>query len=293
MYYVLNGNTIDINEPYDSDFFNKLKDDFYFPYEVLRVSNRQSIVKDIETEKKIANQELVEALSLQDYDIQGYIWSMLDSLLSVTDVPDIVCGTTKDSYCIDSIYYQGDQYSFAELAYENNWHIVSTTNVAVENLVTKVVKNSICNKTIYQVSNLMQVYLARATYDEQFLGQYFTSFDQVFCVKNCRFENWSSIDEIGRQKVLTTFYKEIEHVVHNEFHALGHFHGRNSNRVEKINDDLFEYRISNPNYRIYYTRENDKIVILLTLLKTRSNISVNTMNNLMRLKKCEYEKIVV
>lgn len=292
MYYVLNGNTIDISEPYDSNFFNQLKDDFYFPYEVLRVSNHKSIVKDIETEKKIGSQELVDALLLQDYDIQGYICAMLDSFLSITDVPNIVCGTTSDSYSIDSDDYQGDQYSFAELAYENNWCIVSNSNVEVEDMVTKIVKNDVCNKTRYKVSNLTQVYLAKAVNDENFLGKYFTSFDRVFCVRNCTFDNWTSINETGRQKILTTFYKEIEHVIHNKFGKLGHFHGRNTNRVEKINDNLFEYRISNPNYRIYYTRADDKLIILLSLLKDRSDISTTTMSKLMNLKNNKYEKLI-
>lgn len=292
MYYVLKGNSIDIDKPYDSDFFNKLKDDFYFPYEILRIANNKNIVMDMETESKIRSQELVDALFLQDYDIQGYIQSMLDSFLSVTDIPAINYGSPSDVYSVDGISYQGDQYSFAELAYENNWYIVSVTNIEVEDMITKAVKNDVSNKTIYILSNITQVYLAKAINDEGFLGEYFTSFDQVFCVKNCTFGNWTSVNKIGRQKILTTFYKEIKHVIHNEFDKLGHFPGRNSNRVEKINDNLFEYRLSNPNYRIYYTRINDKLVILLTLLKDRTDISTNTMNNLLRLKNCEYEKII-
>ena len=62
--------------------------------------------------------------------------------------------------------------------------------------------------------------------------------------------------------------------------------------VEKINDNLFEYRISNPNYRIYYTREDDKLIILLSLRKDRSDISRITMNKLMKLKNNKYEKLV-
>ncbi len=285
MYYVLKGKTINITEQYDNNFFNQLKDDFYFPYEVLHVLEHKNIVKDIEAEERVGSQELIEALLLQDYDIQGYIWTMLDSLLSVTDVPDIICGTTSDSYYVDGINYQGDNYSYAELAYENDWCVVSMSNIKVEDIITKIVKNDNVGKNIYQVSNLTQMYLAKAINDVSLLEKYFTSFERVSCVQNCAFENWTSINELGRQKILTTFYKEIKHVVHNEFDKLGHFPGRNSNRVEKINDDLFEYRLSNPNYRIYYTRVDDKLVILLTLLKDRSDISKNTMDNLMRLKK--------
>ena len=292
MNYVLNGDTIIFGESYDSVFFEKLKDALYFPCEVLRKSMHRKIVKDITTEDKIGNQEIFDALLLQDYDMQGYIWSLLDSLLSVTDVPEIVYGGTSDSYCINDVIYRGDEYSFAELAYENNWGIVSFSDVAAEDIFTKITKNNVNIKTINVASELKQVYLAEAVNNGNFLGRFFTSFDRVFCVRNCNFNDWDSIHETGKQKVLITYYNEIEHVVHNRFDKLGHFHGKNPSRVLKINDELYEYRISNPNYRMYYTRIDDKLIILLTLLKNRSDISTNTMNNLVRLKTCEYEKIV-
>lgn len=289
MYYVLNGNTINVNKTYDNNFFNQLKDVFYFPYEILHVLNNKNIVKDMKTEDTLEDQKLIDALLLQDYDIQNYIWTMLDSFLSVTDVPDVVCGTTSDKYSIENKYYQGDQYSFAELAYENEWYVVSLENVSVENMVYKAIKNDLDNKTIYTISNLTQLYLAKAINDMRFLGKYFTSFDQVYCVLNCEFNNWESINKVDRLKILTTFYTEIKHVLHNEFDKLGHFHGRNANRVEKINDNLFEYRVSNPNYRIYYTRKNDNLGIILTMLKKRGRISKSTMNHLIRLKNNEPE----
>ncbi len=293
MNYVLNGDTINSSEPYDGEFFEKLKDALYFPCEVLRNSMHKKIVKDIATEDKIGNQEILDALLLQDYDMQGYIRSLLDSLLSVTDVPDIVYGVTSDSYCINGVDYRGDEYSFAELAYENNWGIVSFSDVATEEIFAKITKNGVNSKIINVASELKQVYLAEAVNNDNFLGKFFASFDRVFCVRNCSFNDWGSIHEPEKQKVLITYYKEIEHVVHNEFDKLGHFPGKNSNRVEKINDGLFEYRLSNPNYRIYYTRVDDKIVILLTLLKNRTDISKNTMDNLIRLKKYANEKMFV
>lgn len=292
MNYVLNGKTINFGETYDNVFFEKLKDALHFPCEILRKSMHKKIIKDIITEDKIGSQEIFDALLLQDYDIQCYIWSLLDSLLSVTDVPDIIYGATNDSYRINDDYYRGDEYSFAELAYENNWAIVSFSDVAAEEIFTEITKNDVDSKTINVASELKQVYLIEAISEGAFLGRFFTSFDRVFCVRNCNFNDWDSIPKSGKQKVLITYYKEIEHVIHNEFDKLGHFHGRNTSRVLKINDNLFEYRVSNPNYRIYYTRANDNIVILLTLLKDRSDISTNTMNNLMRMKNCEYEKAV-
>lgn len=293
MYYVLNGNTISISESYDGAFFEKLKDTLYFPCEVLCKSMHKKIVMDFNAEDKIGSQAILDALLLQDYDIQGYIYSLLGSLLTVTDVPDIVCGTTCDSYCANDVNYCGDEYSFAELAYENNWGIVSLAEVSPEETFIKITKNDVDSKTINIASELKQVYLSEAINNDSLLGRFFTSFDKVFCVRNCNFNDWKSINETGKQKVLITFYKEIEHVLHNEFDKLGHFPGRNSNRVEKINDDLFEYRLSNPNYRIYYTRVDDKLVILLTLLKDRSNISKNTMENLIRLKNHVHEKMFV
>lgn len=293
MYYVVNGDTINFSEPYDGEFFKKLKDALSFPCEDLRNSMRKKIVKDITTEDKIGKQEILDALLLQDYDIQGYIYSLLDSLLSVTDVPNIVCGTTSDSYCVNDANYRGDEYSFAELAYENDWGIVSLSEVSPEEIFIKIIKNDVNSKTINIASELKQVYLSEAINNDSFLGRFFTSFDQVFCVRNCNFNNWKSINEAERQKILITFYKEIAHVLHNEFDKLGHFPGRNSNRVEKINDGLFEYRLSNPNYRIYYTRVDSNLVILLTLLKNRPDISKKTMDNLIRLKKHVNEKMFV
>ena len=292
MNYVLNGNTINFGETYDNVFFEKLKDALHFPCEILRKSMHKKIIKDIITEDKIGSQEILDALLLQDYDIQCYIWSLLDSLLSVTDVPDIIYGTTNDSYRINDDCYRGDEYSFAELAYENNWGIVSFSDVAAEEIFTEITKNDVDSKTINVANELKQIYLIEAVSEGDFLGRFFTSFDRVFCVRNCNFNDWGSIPISGKQKVLITYYKEIEHVIHNEFDKLGHFHGRNTSRVLKINDNLFEYRVSNPNYRIYYTRADDNIVILLTLLKDRPDISTNTMNNLMRMKNCEYEKAV-
>ena len=132
--------------------------------------------------------------------------------------------------------------------------------------------------------------LSKSLKDETYLSKYFCAFENVYCTKNCNFDNWNSLNEAERFRVLSIFLKEIVHVLYNEFSKLGRFPGRNSNRVEKINDNLFEYRISNPNYRIYYSRFENKLIILKTLLKRRQSISTDAMNNLLRLVKQPYEK---
>lgn len=246
----------------------------------------------MELEEKLSNCDFIDALSAQDYDIQNYLWSMLTSILSVTDVPGVFCGTESDLYSFGGRQYLGDQYSFVELAYENEWPIVSLKPVDLENISSVVTKNGDSPKTVYSVCDLSQLYFIKALTNGQYLGEYFTSFDKVYCVRNCTFDHWDSVHATGRFKVLATFYREIRHIVHNEFDKLGRFPGRKANRVEKINDNLFEYRIANPNYRIYYTRKEDKIVIVLSALKRRGNISASMMNNLMQLKNYTYEKPV-
>lgn len=291
MKYVLNSSTITFNDEYTDEFFAELKEKLQFPYEVLLLGNNETIVKDMLLDDKTSNEDFINAVNLQDYDVRQYVSLMLSSFLSIFDVSDINYGTTNDYYFFKGIKYSGDQYSFVELAYENDWCIISLEPIQLDCLVDKAIKNGSENKKIYEISDSTQFYLEKSLNSENSLGRYFSSFEKVYCVKNCSFFNWSSIEKTGRFKVLSTFYREIEHVIHNEFDKLGHFPGRNSNRVEKIGDNLFEYRLSNPNYRIYYTRRDDNFVILLSMLKKRGKISSSTMNNLMRLKDCEYEKI--
>lgn len=291
MAYILNSDTISFTGEYTEGFFSQLKEILIFPYEDLLIQCKEQIVKDLIFEAQTSKDDFINALFSHDYDISQYIMLMLTSFLSVTEIPEVNCGVQNDIYNYRGNQYKGDQYSFVELAYENDWCVISSKPVELDKIVTKITKNETEIKKMYEICDLKQFYLVKSLDNEIFLGNYFSSFDSVYCVQNCLFDNWDSIDITGKLKILSTYYKEIHHVIHNEFDKLGHFPGKNSNRVEKINDDLFEYRLANPNYRIYYTRKEDKLIILLCMLKKRGNISINTMNNLIRLKGADYKNM--
>lgn len=288
---VINSNTINIGEEYTADFFMDLKNKFYFSYEILHLKEHAQIIKDMDLEEKLSNDNLFNALLLQDYDVRNYILTILDVLLSITDISETAFGTQDDVYSYEGKEYKGDQYSFVELAFENNWNIISFEAINLDNMSSLVIKNGRENKKIFNLCNITQWYLLKSLTCEQYLEKYFSSFDKVYCIKNCA-NNWEDINNSQRLKILSTFYREVEYVVHNKFNKLGHFPGKNTNRVEKINDNLFEYRLSNPNYRIYYTRRDENLVIVLCMLKKQGKISKTIMDNLMYLKTRPYMKIV-
>lgn len=290
MYYVTKGDSITTHCEHSEDFFCKMLEQLKFSYDVVQCEMNDRVVKDIVAEEEFSNEEFLEALSSQEYDTQNYLILVLDSFLSITDVDSIICGDADDRYSVDDEEKFGDQYTFAELAYENEWNVISFDCVNVDNMVKTITKNSHNRKKVYNISDRSQLLLSKSLKDETYLSKYFCAFENVYCTKNCNFDNWNSLNEAERFRVLSIFLKEIVHVLYNEFSKLGRFPGRNSNRVEKINDNLFEYRISNPNYRIYYSRFENKLIILKTLLKRRQSISTDTMNNLLRLVKQPYEK---
>ena len=261
-----------------------------FSYDIIRLEMGDKVVKDIIAEEKLGKQEFLDALCTQDYDVQNYLRIILESFLSVTDVGGVNSGERTDLYSTDDEKFVGGEYTFAELAYENNWNIISFDCVEMEYMIKQVSKNSINAKKVYHIYNRKQLLLCKSIDNYTFLPKYCCSFEDVYCVKNCSFDDWNSLSETKRFKVLSLFYKEIGYVIHNELSRLGRYPGRNSNRVEKINDNLFEYRISNPNYRIYYSRGGNKLIVLKAMLKDRQTISTGTMDNLVRLSKQEYEK---
>lgn len=292
MKYVLNSDSIPFTDKYTDEFFTQLKEMLSFPYEDLYIQSQEQIVKDFIFEEQTDKEDFIDALCSHDHDISQYILLMLSSFLTITDIPEASYGVKSDIYSYGDNQYNGDHYSFVELAYENDWCIVSAEPVDINNVVTRITKNATESKNIYEISDFKQFYLVKSLDNENFLGSYLSSFDNVYCTQNCLFENWDSINTTGKLKILSTYHKEINHVIHNEFHKLGHFPGKNSNRVEKINNNLFEYRLANPNYRIYYTRKDENLIILLCMLKRRGKISTNTMNNLIRLKDADYKKYV-
>ncbi len=292
MYYVLNGSTVDVNNIYNEDFFNKLKEDLSFPYEISRAPNKGIVVKDFIAEEKLDNHELINSLwGLDDYDLMSCVGYQLDSLVSITDIQEACYGTENDIYFVENIDHQGGQFGFAELSYENNWNVISLKSTTIDDLDLNITKNGVYTNELYQLSDLTQFYMVEAIAEENLMGRYFSSFDRVYCVQNCTFNNWDSLSKLDRKKVLTLFYKEIYYVIHNEFDKLGHYPGKNPNRLEKIDDNLFGYRISNPNYRIYFSRKREYLGIVACMLKDRGDISSSVKNNLNRLKNNEYIKI--
>ncbi len=290
MYYVTKGSTIDTHFENREDLFCDLMGELKFSYDTICLEMDERVVKDIVAEDKLSNEEFLDALFTQDYDVQNYLRLILDSFLSVTDVVGANCGEATDIYSVDNEDFAGDQYTFAELAYENNWNVVSFNRVEADKMIETITKNSSNGKKIYYISDKSQFLLYKSLNCDTFLTKYCSSFENVYCVRNCSFDNWDSLSETERFRVVSVFFKEIGYVIHNEFSKLGRFPGRNSNRVEKINNNLFEYRISNPNYRIYYSRNEEKLIILKGLLKRRQDIPTGTMNNLVHLSKQPYEK---
>lgn len=279
MYYVLNGETIDIPSEYTAEYFDGLYSTFSTIVKLLN-DNGDLIVKDIVADERLDNQSFRKALFAQDYDMQWYLYSVLDKLLSVLDIINIATGQTTDCYMCNGQNYVGDEYSFAELCYENNYSALSLKEVDIDSFWIKIKKNKNDGKKISQISNPSQYYLNRSIKDSAFLLGYFSSIKNVACVDNCSFNDWDSITETERFKVLSTFYREATYILNMELDKLGHFNGKNRNRVEKINVKLFEYRISNPNYRIYYTRRKEKLIIIHTILKKTAKIPNSTMNYL-------------
>lgn len=291
MVCVTNGNTINTNYEYSPEFFYKLREQLYFAFDVMHVERNATIVKDIVFEEKFGNQKFLNALNAQDYDTRGYLQLILDSFASITDVDETICGEATDVYSINDQQFVGDQYTFAELAYENNWYIISFLPVEMGNLTVKIDKNSIDTKEMYNICNTSQLLLCNSLKNDIFLGEFYSSFDCVYCSEKYSFEDWASLSHDKRLKVLSTFYSEITYIVHNQFQKLKRFPGKNPSRVEKIGNDLFEYRIANPNYRIYYTRDSDKLILLKGMLKRRQTIANATMKRLVELKSQPYAKI--
>ena len=291
MVCVTNGNTINTNCEYTSEFFSGLREKLYFAYDVMRVQRNVTIVKDITAEDKFGNEDFLNALYRQDYDLIGYLSLMLDSFVSISDIDEVLCGVPTDGYDVDNQHFVGEEYTFAELAYENDWCVLSFEPVDIEAVTIKIAKNSANVKKAYYISNIKQFLLCASLKDDTILGEFYSSFDDVYCSIYCSFENWDSLTIDKRFKVLATFYDEIIHIVNNQFQNLRRFPGNNQSRVERIRNNLFEYRIANPNYRIYYTRDNNKIVLLKCMLKRRQTIANTTLKRLEELKSEAYFKL--
>ena len=135
MYYVTKGSTIDTHFENREDLFCDLMGELKFSYDTICLEMDERVVKDIVAEDKLSNEEFLDALFTQDYDVQNYLRLILDSFLSVTDVLDANCGDATDIYSVDNEDFAGDQYTFAELAYENNWNVVSFNRVEVDKMI--------------------------------------------------------------------------------------------------------------------------------------------------------------
>ena len=291
MNYVTNGETLNLDSEYTYEFFCELKDKLSFAYELLCLKRKKRVVKDIILEKKFVEEKFIEALLTQDYDLSGYLFLILNNMLSITDLQAVNCGKNTDKYCIDEKQYSGDQYTFAELAYENDWPVVSFENITIQNVVKKIIKNSSEEKKTCNICNEKQFLICNCLKSDEYWGEYVSAFDNVYCSLNYSFEDLKSLRFDGKFKILSMYYTEIIHILNNELEKLSRFPGRNKNRVEKIDDGIFEYRIDNPNYRIYYTRDKDNLIILMGRLKKESKIRKSIKDQLNRLKNASSIKI--
>ena len=139
--------------------------------------------------------------------------------------------------------------------------------------------------TIYNEKQLLLNYCLKC---DDFLGEYVSAFDNVFCSQNNSFDDWSSLGFEQRFKVLSMFYNEITYILRKEFSKLSRYPGKNKNRVEKIEDGLFEYRIDNPNYRLYFMRDKEKLIVLMGILKKSNCIAKKVKEKLKNLRKYPY-----
>jgi len=278
--YIIDGKTLNLNYTDTTINLNQIIQQFSFTYEFLIMEKRKKVYADaIICERLLDNQEFKQLLCtpLFDYDEVAYVFSMLDKIVEPLYIPNLCCGSSEDKYFIDDIVIQGDNLSCEELSYENNLSIVSLTDINEDAISKIIAKNSYSDfsKEIYYISSKSPYYLINNILSDSFQLEFFLSFPNVFLKNNTSIYDWNSITKRDRKTILSTFSKEIEHIINNNFSALGHTPG-NGNRIENLSNILsncYGYRILNPNYRIYFLKEKDNVVILLGRLKRENQIT--------------------
>ncbi len=281
MYYIIDGKTFNLENQSMDMLFEAIRDKFKFAYDFLYLQKKELIIADIDLcEKILDNKDVKETLLVStDYDLKMYMYSLLNALITPTDINDLILGLETDTYNDGSITTNGGDFSCEELSYENDAVIVSLSNVDADNLLKKIKKNNeIIEKNFYIISSETQYYLINSIVNENLLKDFFNSFDNVSFLEKSRVEDWSSITKKERLKILFTFYKESQYIISNQFQLLGKPPGIRGKRVEKIDnvlDSCYEYRILNPNYRVYFIKKSGTIIILLGRLKKENKMTTH------------------
>ena len=278
MYYILDGKTLNLENLSADETISLIRYKFQFAYDFLYLEQKEQIIADLEVCKKVLENNILQDLvsSSNDYDLICYWYFLQDAIIYPDKLDDLKIGNETDFYDDTVDVVNGEGFSCEELCYENNATAVKFCDIQVENLVKKITKNHQETKEIFQVSCVSEYYLVKSVSSSEFLVDFFNSFSSVKCLKNSRIENWSSLTAKQRRRVLSTFYKEVNHIVNGEFHMLGRPPGRSGERIFKIPEvihNCYEYRILNPNFRIYFLMETGQVIILLGRLKSETSLT--------------------
>lgn len=278
MYYILDGKTLDLENLNADEIISLIKYKFEFVYDFLYLGQKQQIVADLEVCKKILENTMIQDVvsSSNDYDLIYYWYFLLDAIICPDKLDNLKLGNETDFYCDGVVEVKGENFSCEELCYENKAIAVKFCDIHIEDLVKKITKNSQETREVFQVTCVTEYYLVKSVFSSAFLVDFFTSFSCVKCLKNSRIEDWDSVTEKERRRILSTFYKEIKYIVSGQFHMLGRPPGKRGERIVKIPEvihNCYEYRILNPNFRIYFLLETGQVIVLIGRLKSENSLT--------------------
>lgn len=286
MNYVIDGTNY-VFEKNNQHNLEHLRNRLKFIHQFLFLEQHDRAIADSSFNEKILDNDEAKTalLEVSDYDQKNMLLYAFHYILEVTDFEEIgatpCSGTSTDEYSLNDQIYNGGELSFAELAYENDWNVISLNDLNVDQIKGTVLKNRDDSKNIFSISCEKQYYLCKSVSDKLCDLRFYQSFDNVSCVHNCEISDWTSLSSIERFKVLSTFYKEIDFIIKNDYSQVGRCPGKNPNRVESLSQivkNCFEYRLLNPNYRIYFLKKSGQVVILFGRLKREAEIT-NAIQN--------------
>ena len=288
MNYVIDGTSY-ILEENNQQALEFLRNRLRFMHELLFLKNHDRVISDFGFSEKVLDNEDVKStlLMVSDYDEKNMLLYALHYILQITDFEDLGSiphsGTSTDQYRFNNQTYRGEDLSFVELAYENDWDVLSLNPINIDNIKGDILKNRTDDKSIFIISSEKQYYLHKSVRGTLCDLRFYQSFDNVLCADHCQIDDWDSLSLVERLKVLSTFYKEIEHVINNNHSQIGRRPGRNQSRLENLNEIVsgcVGYRLANPNYRIYFLKKSGQVTILLGRLKRENEITASVKNKI-------------
>ena len=224
----------------------------------------------------IENENFLGKLCVQDDDVRTFISLFFSRIISVVDVSGIRMGQDSDVYLLNNEQFNGNHFSVAEIAYENNYPIISPHFNSKISLV-EIQKNN-KKKQRYQLCDKNHYFVYKGSNDEKYISIFlqYLGFD---IHPKFKVDAWDNLASENKIKILEKIANDSNDLIAKRFNKLGRV-GR-SNRVVRItNLDIYEYKITinNGTYRVYFKAHDSSTMMCLFYQKKTQKISSQLMN---------------